>query len=114
MEFKGVERAPLSSRIQDPGSVRIQMMVRGIDEVTAAMARAGAAIVSDHGQKATLPPNLWGVMTAGPDNLFLSMLEPCPGALRPGSADAATRRQVGPPSRPPAEPPHRAYLPDSF
>jgi len=83
MEFKGVERAPLSSRIQDPGSVRIQMMVRGIDEVTAAMARAGAAIVSDHGQKATLPPNLWGVMTAGPDNLFLSMLEQCPGACAP-------------------------------
>jgi len=80
MEFKGVERAPLSSRIQDPGSVRIQMMVRGIDEVTAALARAGATIVSEKGQKTTLPPNLWGVMTAGPDNLFLSLLESCPGS----------------------------------
>jgi catechol 2,3-dioxygenase-like lactoylglutathione lyase family enzyme len=77
LEFKGVERTPLTSRIQDPGSVRIQMMVRGIDEVMAGMSRAGARVVSDNGQKATLPPNFWGVMTAGPDNLFLSLLEPC-------------------------------------
>jgi len=80
MEFKGVDRVPLTSRIKDPGSVRIQMMVRGIDEVTAGMVRAGAKVVSDNGQKATLPPNLWGAMTQGPDNLFLSLLEPCPGA----------------------------------
>ena len=98
MEFTGLDRTPIASRIQDPGSVRIQMMVRGIDEVAAAMTRAGARIVSDDGRKATLPPNFWGVMTVGPDNLFLSLLEPCPGpcaterpvALPAAGAAAAT------------------------
>ena len=39
-EFKGVERTPLQTRLQDPGSVRLQVMVRGINEVTAAITRA--------------------------------------------------------------------------
>jgi catechol 2,3-dioxygenase-like lactoylglutathione lyase family enzyme len=76
-EFKGVERAPLQTRLQDPGSVRLQVMVRGIDEVTAAITKAGGAILSDGGVRASLPPNLWGITVRMPDNVYMSLLEPC-------------------------------------
>ena len=36
-EFRGVERTSLQTRLQDPGSVRLQVMVRGINEVTEAV-----------------------------------------------------------------------------
>jgi len=76
-EFKDVERAPLQTRLQDPGSVRLQVMVRGINEVTAAIVKAGGAILSDGGVRASLPPNLWGITVRMPDNVYMSLLEPC-------------------------------------
>ena len=65
IEFRGVERTPLQTRLQDPGSVRLQVMVRGINEVTAALTKAGATIVSDGGVRASLPPNFWGLTVRG-------------------------------------------------
>ncbi|HEV8395815.1 MAG TPA: alpha/beta hydrolase domain-containing protein [Vicinamibacterales bacterium] len=86
-EFKSVERTPLQARLQDPGSVRLQMIVRGINDVAAAVTRAGGAIVSDGGVRASLPPNLWGITVRVPDNLYLSLLEPC-GDCAPGRPTA--------------------------
>ena len=83
VEFKGVERTPLRTRLQDPGSVRLQVMVRGLDEVAAAITKAGGAIVSDGGVRAPLPPNLWGLTVRMPDNVYMSLLEPC-GDCAPG------------------------------
>ena len=96
LEFKDVERAPLQTRLQDPGSVRLQVMVRGINEVTAALVKAGATVVSDGGVRASLPPNFWGITVRVPDNLYLSLLEPCgdcapgrPTAVQPAGAPAS-------------------------
>jgi catechol 2,3-dioxygenase-like lactoylglutathione lyase family enzyme len=96
-EFKGVARTPLQTRLQDPGSVRLQVMVRGINEVTAALVKAGATVVSDGAVRASLPPNFWGITVRVPDNLYLSLLEPCgdcapgrPTAMQPGGASAST------------------------
>ena len=77
VEFRGVERTPLQTRLQDPGSVRLQVMVRGINEVTAAITKGGGAIVSDGGVRASLPPNLWGITVRMPDNVYMSLLESC-------------------------------------
>jgi catechol 2,3-dioxygenase-like lactoylglutathione lyase family enzyme len=92
-EFRGVERAPLETRLQDPGSVRLQVMVRGVNDVTAALVKAGATVVSDGGVRASLPPNFWGMTVRVPDNLYLSLLEPCadcapgrPTAVQPAGA----------------------------
>ena len=100
-EFKGVERTPLQTRLQDPGSVRLQVMVRGINEVTAAITRAGGAILSDGGVRASLPPNLWGITVRMPDNVYMSLLEPCgdcapnrPTAVQPGGASASNAPPV--------------------
>jgi predicted enzyme related to lactoylglutathione lyase len=89
VEFSGVERTPLQTRLQDPGSVRLQVMVRGIDEVAAAITRAGGAIVSDGGVRASLPPNLWGLTVRMPDNVYMSLLEQC-GDCAPGRPTPAT------------------------
>lgn len=83
VEFKDVERTPLQTRLQDPGSVRLQVMVRGIDAVAAAIVKAGGAIVSDGGVRASLPPNLWGLTVRMPDNVYMSLLEQC-GDCAPG------------------------------
>jgi hypothetical protein len=100
-EFKGVERTPLQTRLQDPGSVRLQVMVRGINEVTAAITRAGGAILSDGGVRASLPPNLWGITVRMPDNVYMSLLEPCgdcapnrPTAAQPPGASASNAPPV--------------------
>ena len=94
-EFRGVERAPLRTRIQDPGSVRLQVMVRGINDVTAGLVRAGGAVMSDGGERAPLPPNFWGIMLRVPDNLYLSLLEPCDGCApgRPTPVSAGVDRR---------------------
>ena len=96
-EFKDVERTPLQTRLQDPGSVRLQVMVRGINEVTAAITRSGGAILSDGGVRASLPPNLWGITVRMPDNVYMSLLEPCgdcapnrPTAAQPSGASASS------------------------
>jgi catechol 2,3-dioxygenase-like lactoylglutathione lyase family enzyme len=91
VEFKGVERSPLRTRIQDPGSVRLQLMVRGINDVTAGIVKAGGAVMSDGAERAPLPPNLWGIMLRAPDNLYLSLLEPCDGCApgRPTPAQSS-------------------------
>jgi catechol 2,3-dioxygenase-like lactoylglutathione lyase family enzyme len=87
VEFKGVERTPLQTRLQDPGSVRLQVMVRGINDVAAAVVKAGGAIVSDGGVRASLPPNFWGITVRMPDNVYMSLLEPC-GDCAPGRPTA--------------------------
>jgi predicted enzyme related to lactoylglutathione lyase len=87
VEFRGVERTPLQTRLQDPGSVRLQVMVRGINEVAAAVTKAGGAIVSDGGVRASLPPNFWGITVRMPDNVYMSLLEPC-GDCAPGRPTA--------------------------
>jgi len=100
MEFRDVERTPLQTRLQDPGSVRLQVMVRGINEVAAAVTKAGGAIVSDGGVRASLPPNFWGLTVRMPDNVYMSLLEPCgdcaPG--RPTAVQTTAAQTAGMPS----------------
>lgn len=79
LEFKGVDRTPLKTRIQDPGTARLQLMVRDIESVIGSLKAAGSSVVSDGGRKAALPPNLWGAMMADPNNMYLSLLESCDG-----------------------------------
>lgn len=94
LEFKGLDRTALKTRIQDPGTARLQLMVRDIESVIGSLKSAGATVVSDGGKRAALPPNLWGAMMADPNNLYLSLLESCDGC--------APRRptQEAPPTRP--------------
>jgi hypothetical protein len=94
LEFKGVDRRPLETRIQDPGTARLQLMVSNIDGMIASLKTAGSTVVSDGGRKAALPPNLWGAMMPDPNNMYLSLLENCDGCAprRPPQTPIASPR----------------------
>ncbi len=49
-EYQGVDRTPLMTRIQDPGSTRFQLMVSDLDAALAAFKDAGGTIVSLGGE----------------------------------------------------------------
>jgi catechol 2,3-dioxygenase-like lactoylglutathione lyase family enzyme len=83
MEFAGVQRETLAGRIQDPGSTRIQLRVRDVDDTIAALAPLGGAVVSTGGQPLELPAGqrtLKVAIVREPDNLFLVLIETPPPA----------------------------------
>src|SRR5207249_2784674 len=50
IEFKGpVDMKVVNSRVQDPGSYRLQLNVRDIDETLAALKKAGSRVLSSGG-----------------------------------------------------------------
>jgi hypothetical protein len=83
MEYKGVDRKTARGELKDPGSTRIQMMVRDIDAAVAAFSKAGGTFVSTGGRPLDLPtPN--GALKVGivrdPDNLFVVLIQSPPPA----------------------------------
>ena len=79
LEFRGVDQTPLRSRIQDPGSARIQARVRGVHEVLKMVTSMGSQPITTGDGPVALPPNLLGVMVPDADNLYLTLLEGCDG-----------------------------------
>jgi predicted enzyme related to lactoylglutathione lyase len=75
IEFKGVgETKSLPSRVQDPGSYRLQLNVRDIDETLAALKQAGSRVISSEGSpvRMTFGSNPWRLaVVQDPNNLFL-------------------------------------------
>jgi len=49
-EFQGVERTPLKTRVQDPGSTRLYLTVSNLDGALARFKAAGGSIISAGGQ----------------------------------------------------------------
>lgn len=79
LDFKGVERRAVRASIQDPGSTRMQLQVRDVDEAVAMLKRDGGAVVSSGGTTVELPGR-GGATTKvaivrDPNNLFLVLLQ---------------------------------------
>ncbi len=83
LEFKGVDGTSLRSRIQDPGSARIQVRVRHLDAVLAMVTATGSRVVTTTEKPVALPPNFRGVIAPDYDNLYLTLIEPCDGPCAP-------------------------------
>jgi len=75
IEFRGVgETKSVPSRVQDPGSYRLQLNVRNIDESIAALKAAGSRIISTNAApvRMTFGTNPWRLaVVQDPNNLFL-------------------------------------------
>jgi hypothetical protein len=76
VEFKGLDsaRAPVPSRVQDPGSFRLQLTFRDIDITLAALKDAGGQVISTGAMPArmTFGSRPWCLaVVPDPDNLFL-------------------------------------------
>jgi hypothetical protein len=81
IDFKGVERTAVPSRIQDFGSTRVQLRVRDIDAAIAAFARFGGEVVSTGGRALALPAGnstLEVAIVRDPNNLFVVLIETPP------------------------------------
>ncbi len=77
IEFRGVgETRAVRSRVQDPGSYRLQLNVRDIDETLRGLQAAGSPVVSSGQQpvRMTFGTNPWRLAIAEDlNNLFLVM-----------------------------------------
>jgi catechol 2,3-dioxygenase-like lactoylglutathione lyase family enzyme len=81
IDFKGVESKAVRGNLQDPGSTRIQMRVRDVDEAVAALTKAGGQVVSTGGKPLVIPAGQGQLKVAivrEPDNLFLVLIGPAP------------------------------------
>jgi hypothetical protein len=54
IEFQGVDRQPVKTRIQDPGSMKFQFVVRSLESAAAKFTSAGGAVVSTGGKPVDL------------------------------------------------------------
>jgi catechol 2,3-dioxygenase-like lactoylglutathione lyase family enzyme len=79
LEFKGVDGKPLRAQLQDPGSTRMQVRVRNLDAMIEKMKSLGSHIVAKEGTRVAVMPNLWVAVMPDPNNLFLTLIEPCDG-----------------------------------
>lgn len=79
VEFKGVDRKPLTMKIQDRGAARLQLRVNDTDAVVTAAKAAGLKIHSVDGVAQPIPPNFKGALVADPNNFFLTPFAPCDG-----------------------------------
>jgi catechol 2,3-dioxygenase-like lactoylglutathione lyase family enzyme len=74
MEFKDIERQPLHTHIQDPGTAILQVGVKDIDATVKALKDAGLEVISKNGE-----PVLNGTsrfcMVRDPNNLYLELFQ---------------------------------------
>jgi catechol 2,3-dioxygenase-like lactoylglutathione lyase family enzyme len=74
-EFKGVDRKPLNTRVQDPGTAILQLMVSDADAALKALKAAGATIVSQGGEAVALPNFARIGIARDPDNLYFELIQ---------------------------------------
>jgi predicted enzyme related to lactoylglutathione lyase len=82
IEFKGLDRKPVRSNIQDPGSTRMQIQVRDVDAAIARLKAANGTVVSTGGTTVDLPGRGGAVtktsIVRDPNNLFLVLIQTAP------------------------------------
>jgi catechol 2,3-dioxygenase-like lactoylglutathione lyase family enzyme len=97
VEFKDVERKPVQPRLQDPGAVRLILIVRDIDRLLTHLKERGAPVVTRGG----LPVNFStgsssgrGVVVKDPDGHFIQLLQPdvLPETTAPATANVIDAR----------------------
>jgi hypothetical protein len=78
MEFKGVDHKPVHSRLQDPGSGVLRLVVRDAEAAVKSLDSAGVKVASAEGLIVKLPgnnANLKAAIASAPDNLFIQVLQ---------------------------------------
>jgi predicted enzyme related to lactoylglutathione lyase len=75
IEFKDIDRKPLHTRIQDPGTAILQLMVRDVDSLLAKLKAGGAAVVSVGGEAVNIGTNARIAIVRDPNNLFLELIQ---------------------------------------
>jgi catechol 2,3-dioxygenase-like lactoylglutathione lyase family enzyme len=71
VEFRGVDRSAVRARIQDPGSMKFQFVVRSLDTAAAKFLAAGGSVVSTGGKPVSLGPAGPHLIVRDPNNFYL-------------------------------------------
>jgi catechol 2,3-dioxygenase-like lactoylglutathione lyase family enzyme len=74
MEFKDINRKPLDTRIQDPGTAILQVGVRDIDSTVNALKAAGLTVISKNGEPVMNGTSKFCMMR-DPNNLYLELFQ---------------------------------------
>jgi catechol 2,3-dioxygenase-like lactoylglutathione lyase family enzyme len=74
IEFADIERKPHSTRLQDPGTAMLQLMVGDVDSLLRTLKAGGATVVSVGGEAVTMG-TLRLAVVRDPNNLFLELIE---------------------------------------
>ena len=74
MEFKDIDRTPLHTRIQDPGTAILQVGVRDIDATLKALKAAGVTVISKNGEPVMNGTSKF-CMVRDPNNLYLELFQ---------------------------------------
>ncbi len=74
MEFKDIDRQPLHTRIQDPGTAILQLGVRDIDATVKALKAAGLTVISKNGEPVMNGTSRF-CMLRDPNNLYLELFQ---------------------------------------
>jgi len=75
IEFKGVERKPLTGRIQDPGTAILQLRVTNVAALVNKLKAAGVPVISTGGEPVAIRPGVNIAIVRDPNNLYLELIE---------------------------------------
>jgi len=97
VEFKDVERKPVQARLQDPGAVRLILIVRDIDSLLAHLKERGVPVVTSGGAPINLTTGssrARSVVVKDPDGHFIQLLQPdtLPETTAPATANVIDAR----------------------
>ena len=73
IEFKGIDRKPLQTRTQDPGTAILQLRVRDVDAALKTLKAGGATVISTGGEPVTLGNRKLAIVRDS-NNLLLELL----------------------------------------
>lgn len=78
-QFKDIDRKPLHTRLQDPGTALVQLEVRNVDGVVKSLKGAVAEVISAGGEAVDVQipsgPKLRIAIVRDPNNLFLELIQ---------------------------------------
>jgi len=72
-EFTGIDRRPLRSRFQDPGTAVLQLLARNVKAASDAWKKAGGEVVTAGGEPVTVGA-LTLVVLRDPNNVMLEII----------------------------------------
>lgn len=73
IEFKNIDRKPLNTRTQDPGTAILQLRVHDVDGAMKSLKAAGGTVISTGGEPVTMGSRRLAIVR-DPNNLFLELL----------------------------------------
>lgn len=78
VDFKDLERKPVKPRLQDPGAVRLILIVRNVDTLLSHLKEKGVAVVTAGGAPVAVntPSKGRAVVVKDPDGFFVEILQP--------------------------------------